>query len=61
MGVNAGLSQRMIDIWSESVARRILRMLYGPITDNDICRTRYNNELYMLYDDLDVVKAIKTG
>jgi len=41
--------------------RRVLGMLYGPINDNDIWRTRYNNELYTLYDDLDVVKAIKTG
>jgi hypothetical protein len=41
--------------------RRILRMLYGPINDNDIWRTRCNNELYTLYDDLDAVKAIKTG
>jgi hypothetical protein len=27
--------------------RRILRMIYGPINDNGIWRTRYNNELYM--------------
>jgi hypothetical protein len=41
--------------------RRILKMLYGPINGNDIRRTWYNNELYTLYDDLVVVKAIKTG
>jgi hypothetical protein len=28
--------------------RGILTMIYGPINDNDIRRTRYNNELYTL-------------
>jgi len=35
--------------------RRILRMIYGPINDNGIRRTRYSNELYKLYDELDTV------
>jgi len=35
--------------------RRILRMIYGLINDNGIRRTRYNNELYTLYDELDTV------
>jgi hypothetical protein len=25
----------------------------GPINDNDVWRTRYNNELFTLYDELD--------
>jgi len=36
-------------------------MIYGPINDNFIWRTRYNNELYTLYDELDIVTVIKTG
>ena len=36
-------------------------MIYGPISDNDIWRTRYSNELYTLYDKLDVLKVIKMG
>jgi len=28
-----------------------LTMIYGPINDNDIWRTRYNNKLYTLYDE----------
>ena len=36
-------------------------MIYGPVNDNGIWRTRYNNELYTLYDELDIVKVIKTG
>ena len=41
--------------------RRILRIIYGHINDNGIWRTRYNNELYTLYDELDVVKVTKIG
>jgi len=36
-------------------------MIYGPINGNDIWRTRYNNELYTLYDKLDILKVIKMG
>jgi hypothetical protein len=36
-------------------------MIYGPINDNDIWRTRYNNELYTLYDKLDTVKVTEMG
>jgi hypothetical protein len=41
--------------------RRILRMIYGAINDNDTWRTSYNNELYTMYDESDIVKVIKTG
>jgi hypothetical protein len=36
-------------------------MIYGPVNDNGIWRTRYGNELYTFYDELDVVKVIKIG
>jgi hypothetical protein len=42
-------------------ARRTLRMIYFPIKDTDIWRTRYNSELYRLFDKLEVVKMIKIG
>jgi len=42
-------------------ARSTLRMIHGPIVDNSMCRTRYSNELYTLYDELDMIKAIKIG
>jgi hypothetical protein len=41
--------------------RRILRMIYFPIKDNGIWRTRYNSELNKLCDELEVVKKIKIG
>ena len=31
--------------------RRILRLIYGPVNDNGVWRTRYNSELYTLYDE----------
>ena len=36
-------------------------MIYGPIKDNGVWRTRYSNELYTLYDKLDTVRMIKMG
>jgi hypothetical protein len=36
-------------------------MIYGPINEDGTRRTRYNNELYTLYDKLDIVKVIKSG
>jgi len=41
--------------------RRALRMIYGPVNDNGTRRTRCCNVLYTLYDELDIVKVIKTG
>jgi hypothetical protein len=38
-----------------------MRVIYGPCNDNIIWRTRYSNELDMLYDELDIVKVIKIG
>jgi hypothetical protein len=33
-------------------------MIYGPVDSNSIWRTRQNNELYMLYDELYMGKVI---
>jgi hypothetical protein len=33
-------------------------MIYGPINNNGIWRTRYNNELYTQYVEPDIVKMI---
>jgi len=37
----------------------MLRMIYGPVNNNGMWRTRYINELYTLYDELDIGKVIK--
>ena len=36
-------------------------MTYGPINNNGIWRTRYGDELYTLYNELDIGKVIKIG
>ena len=36
-------------------------MIYGPVNNNGIRRTRYNSELYMIEDELDIVKVRKIG
>jgi hypothetical protein len=41
--------------------RRILRMIYDLINYKGIWRTRYKNELYTLYDELDIVEVTKLG
>ena len=35
-------------------------MIYGPVNDTGKCRTGYNNELWTLYDELDIAKVITT-
>jgi hypothetical protein len=39
--------------------RKILRRIYGPICEEATWRSRYNEELYCLYDETDLVTAIK--
>jgi hypothetical protein len=41
--------------------RRILRRIYSPINEGGIWRIRNKNELYKLYNELDVVRVIKIG
>ena len=39
--------------------RKILRRIYGPIREEAIWRSRYNEELYCLYEEADLVTTIK--
>jgi len=39
--------------------RKILRRIYGPICEGAIWRSRYNEELYRLYDETDLVTTIR--
>jgi hypothetical protein len=41
--------------------RRILRKIHGPINDNGTRRTRYNNDLYTLYDELGSIFFCRCG
>jgi hypothetical protein len=39
--------------------RKILRRIYGPICEEATWRSRYNEQLYHLYDETDLVTTIK--
>jgi len=39
----------------------MLRMIYSSIDDNGTWKTSYNNELYTVNDEPDIIKVIKTG
>jgi hypothetical protein len=42
-------------------APNFLKMTQRPMKENGIRRTRYNNELYTIYNKLDIVKVTKIG
>jgi len=39
--------------------KRILRMICSPINDNCTWGMSYNNEVHILWNDLDIVNVIK--
>ena len=39
--------------------RKILRAIFGPTNDNGEWRIKYNNELYTLYKETDIVTYTK--
>jgi hypothetical protein len=41
--------------------RKILRKIYGPTNDNVLWRIRYNQELYGLYNEPDLIKMVKAA
>jgi hypothetical protein len=38
---------------------KILRKIYGPTNDNGVWCIRYNQELYGLYNEPDIIKVVK--
>jgi hypothetical protein len=40
---------------------KIFRKIFGAVREGDHCRARYNNELYGLYREQDLVACIKAG
>jgi hypothetical protein len=39
--------------------RKKIRRIYGPVCEGATWRSRYNEELYRLYDERDLVTAIR--
>jgi hypothetical protein len=41
--------------------RKVLRRVFGPVWENGFWHMRYNNELYQVFSEPDIVKIIKIG
>jgi hypothetical protein len=61
MEVRAGLVTKADEEKLRTLERRILRKIYGPICENGARRIKYNDELYSLCKDLDIVRVIKVA
>jgi hypothetical protein len=59
--VRAGLVTKADEEKLRTLERRILRKIYGLICKNGVWRIKYNDELYSLYKDLDVIRVIKVA
>ena len=51
----ASSDEQALDVFE----RKILRKIYGPFCDIEEWSIRWNQELYEIYDNIDVVKRIK--
>jgi hypothetical protein len=43
----------------QNAERKRLRRIYGPICEEATWRSRYSEEVYSLYDEADLVTAVK--
>ena len=41
--------------------RKFLRKILGPVNENGMCGLRYNDEIYNLYSEPNIVNIIKVG
>ena len=41
--------------------RKILRKIFGPVQENGVWRIRYNEEVYNIYNEPNIMKTIKIG
>ena len=61
--VTYGAETWMLAVTEENALRRferkVLRKVHGPVTDKGVWRTRYNNELYKLMGEEDIVRFKK--
>ena len=57
-GVETWVLSKADELRLEASERKILRRIYGPICEGAIWRSRYNKELYHLYDENDLVTTI---
>jgi hypothetical protein len=58
-GAEAWILSRVDEARLGVFERKILRRIYGPLCEGTTWRSRYNEELYHLYDKTELVRAIR--
>ena len=58
-GAETWILSKADELRLEVFERKILRRIYGPICEGAIWRSRYNEELYCLYDENDLVTTVR--
>jgi len=58
-GVETWVLSKADELYLGVFERKILRRIYGPICEGATWRSRYNEELYCLYDEIDLVTTIR--
>jgi hypothetical protein len=58
-GVETWVLSKAVELRLGVLERKILRRIYGPICEGAKWRSRYNEELYHLYDESDLVTTVR--
>ena len=58
-GVETWVLSKVDELRLEIFERKILRRIYGSISEEEVWRSKYDEEPYRLYDDADQVTTIK--
>jgi len=58
-GVETWVRNKADELRLGVLERKILRRIYGPICEGATWRSRYNEELYRLYDETDLVTTVR--
>ena len=58
-GAETWVLSKVDELYLGVFERKILRRIYGPICEETVWRSRYNEEVYRLYDGADLVTTIK--
>jgi hypothetical protein len=58
-GAETWVLSKADELWLGVLDSKILRRIYGPICEGATWRSRYNEELYRLYDESDLVTSIR--
>jgi hypothetical protein len=58
-GAKTCILSKAVELCLVVFENKILRRIYGPICEGAAWRSRYNEELYHLYDEIDLVTTVR--